>query len=288
MRWLFPTLLADFERSEVLALAVFLFAGFVIEAILLALVSWWQQRRWRTDLAEQRQQLRAEREFVSLAAHQLRTPLSALKWSLDMLRKGEVGALTAEQMPFIEKIETTNNHLITLVNDLLNVSRLEEQRMVFTAESFDAVQKTRDVLDMARKSYADKKLSLTADMPARPVTLTTDPGKIEMALLNIIDNAFKYTPAGGAITITLAATPRAVTWTITDSGIGIPRPQQRRLFEKFFRADNAIKSQIAGTGLGLYLARKIIEHEHGTLTIASAESKGTTVTITLPLASTHS
>jgi len=283
LRWFFPTLSTNFERSELLSFVILLFLILLIEAAIISVVAWWQRRRLQTRLTKQEKQLQTEREFVSLAAHQLRTPLSALKWSLDMIQQGEIGPLSSEQTNFVSKINTTNNQLITLVNDLLNVSRIEEQRMIFTPETFDIVQKTKDVLEMVQKSYPDKNLSVKFDAPARAIMLTLDSGKFAMALTNIIDNAFKYTPAGGTVTITLTTKNSTANWTIIDSGVGIPRAQQKRLFEKFFRADNAIKTQVSGTGLGLYLAHKIIEHERGHLIIASAEGKGTTVTITIPL-----
>lgn len=280
LRWFFPALEAQLLRSDVLAIVIILFTAFLIEALIMTLLAWWRQRQQTKNIELLQQRVTREREFVSLAAHQLRTPLSALKWSLDLLRRGEVEQ--TEQPDFVQKIESSNNQLIGLVNDLLNVSRIDEGRMNFARSSFDSSEKTREVIELVQKSYADKKLKIKLELSSTIATVTTDPEKLSMVLMNVIDNACKYTPSGGTILVKLTSDRKRTVWTITDSGVGIPRAQQARLFEKFFRADNVVKAQISGTGLGLYLARQIITHEHGTLQLSSEEGKGTIATITLP------
>ena len=283
LNWFFPTLAQQLRHAELFTLAILLFTAFVINTLMMLGWEWWQRRILRSTISKLTAQIKTERDFVSLAAHQLRTPLSALKWSLNMFRREEVGPLTPEQTGFVTQIETTNDQLVALVNDLLNVSRIEDQRMIFTPERVNIVAKTHAVIELVQKSYHDKPLRVSVNLPAQPITIMTDPGKLDMVLMNILDNAFKYTPPNGTVALTLKTHGQTASWNITDSGLGIPRQQQKRLFEKFFRADNAIKAQINGTGLGLYLVHKIIEHEHGSLTITSHEDKGTSVTISLPL-----
>lgn len=225
---------------------------------------------------------RMKSEFISIAAHQLRTPLSAVKWTLKMVVDGDLGALTPEQKTFLMQGYQSNERTIRLVNDFLNVARIEEGRFSFEFSP----HKLEDLIDNLLQEFShiikEKKIKLIFKKPLEvlpPVNI--DPAKMRLAIQNLIDNAIKYTPEKGEVTITIKYSKLNTEVSVKDSGIGIPKSQQDRLFTKFFRSENAVKSQAEGTGLGLFIAKNIIEKHGGKIWVESEENKGTTFYFTI-------
>jgi signal transduction histidine kinase len=228
-------------------------------------------------------------EFISVAAHQLRTPLSAVKWTLKMIIDGDLGSLNAEQKTFLMQGYQTNERTIRLVNDFLNVVRIEEGRFGYELTSIHIEDLIDNIIQEFTHRVKEKGIAFFYDKPKdRLPIVKIDPSKMRLALQNLIDNAIKYTPAGGKVTISIKYSKLYISIAVEDSGIGIPKHQIKRLFGKFFRSDNAIKSQTEGSGLGLFIVKNIIEKHGGKVSVKSDENKGSTFTVTLPIDKTNS
>lgn len=225
----------------------------------------------------------AKSDFISVAAHQLRTPLTGIQWSYTALLDQKTGPLNEEQRQLLEKGFSVVKNVINLVNDLLNIAHIEEGKYEFNF-------KRQSLLPIAQKAIAglklvadEKKIAFFSKMPASGLPdINMDGEKMGLALANIIDNAIKYTPEGGRIDFLISQEQGLIKIVVQDSGIGIPKSQKSRLFTKFFRAENAVGVQTSGTGLGLYMVKKIIERHNGKITVDSGEGKGSTFIITLP------
>jgi len=204
-------------------------------------------------------------EFVSVAAHQLRTPLSAIKWVIKMVLAGDAGKLNNEQLELLSKGYKSNERIIRLVDDLLNISRIEEGRFGFDFRFSDFQEVLNDILENAASPVAKNHLKLTVDKPKNLPKIYMDPERIILVLQNLLDNAIKYTPEFGQIKIKIEVLDNNKTLkvSIKDQGVGIPKADQPKLFSKFFRAANAVRVETEGTGLGLFIAKNIIEKHKG-------------------------
>jgi PAS domain S-box-containing protein len=232
------------------------------------------------DITERKQAEQMKSDFVSFVTHQLRTPLSGIKWLLELATSEDEPI--AERLSYIQDAQASAARLTDLVNDLLDVSRLERGKMKIVPQAVQLVEVTRAVLleCEALVQVKDQRLSFDATPQVAPVWV--DPLLIRQVILNLVSNATKFTPHGGTIAIALEQDEAAVRWTIHDSGIGIPPEAQRHIFEKFYRADNAYQAETEGTGLGLYIVRLILEQCRGRIWFESAADKGTTFIFTLP------
>ena len=222
-------------------------------------------------------------EFVSIAAHQLRTPLSAIKWTLKFMLDGDAGALSASQMEYLEKGYMINERMIHLVNDLLNAARIEEGRFGYEFKELDLaafVKETAANYDSAAKSKAiDLRLEEIKDN-FQPIF--ADKEKLSLALTNILDNAIKYTPKGGKINVVLSKKNEFAEITVSDNGPGIPENEKRMVFSKFFRASNVLRTETEGSGLGLFIAYNIIKRHGGDIAFDSKDG-ATSFIFTIPL-----
>lgn len=239
-------------------------------------------------LREQRERERTldeiKGQFITVAAHQLRTPLSAMKWSLTMILEGDVGALTAEQREMIERGAGSTERMIRLVNDLLDVSRLEEGRFGFIFKNDDLVGIVESVVKDEEPKAKIKGVNFVFEKDvADPLVMNIDASKIALACSNLMDNAINYTPRGGKVTVKVTRSGRSAVVIVSDTGVGIPRHQMGRLFSKFFRGDNVVRMQTEGSGLGLYIVRNIVERHGGVVNVDSTEGRGTIFTVTFPL-----
>ena len=233
------------------------------------------------DVTREREIEHLKSEFVSIASHQLRTPLSGIKWMVKMVLDGDVGALNDEQADFLHKVYESNERMIHLVNDLLNVSRIEEGRTTFTFVEFNITALLRDIIDADSPVFANKKLTFkTNAKEAGEIIVNGDQEKISLALTNLIDNAIKYTPAKGALSIMVNSADGGAEIVISDTGIGIKDDDQKKLFKKFFRAESA--SKVEGTGLGLFIVKNIITKHKGKIAVESSLGEGTTFRVWLP------
>jgi len=226
---------------------------------------------------------RMKTEFVSISAHQLRTPLSAVKWTLRMILDGDVGKINEEQRDLLEKTYQSNERMIELINDLLNVSRIEEGRFLYKPEAMQLEDVVDQVLGDAEDAAKIKKIKIKVERPKSLLPLVMiDKEKMVIAVQNLVENALKYTPPGGRIAVSLEEKNKEALFKIIDNGVGIPKDQQSRIFSKFFRGSNVIKMETEGSGLGLYTAKNIIESHKGEIWFESKEGVGSTFYFTLP------
>jgi two-component system phosphate regulon sensor histidine kinase PhoR len=219
-------------------------------------------------------------DFFLLSAHEIRTSLSAMKWLFKMLHDGDYGALTSEQLSAIDQAARANDNMVTLLNNTMNAIKNEG----VVAYEQDPIHLPLFIAEIVKEFTGEatgKHIALTYHQSPVPITVTGDESKLRIAFHNIIENAIKYSRPNTEVIISLMAVDNATILTVQDHGIGVPQDQTSHLFEKFFRAGNSAET---GTGLGLYSTKLIIERHGGTIALASEEGKGSTVTVTLPLA----
>ena len=237
------------------------------------------------DVTREKVVERMKSEFVSIAAHQLRTPLSAIKWTLKMLLDGDLGKITDEQKGFIERTYGSNEQMIDLVNDLLNVTRIEEGRYLYKPVFADLAEIVREEIDSLEREAEKNKIVVKFKAPKEKLPkVKVDMEKIKLAIYNLVNNAISYTPKAGEVTISLYSKKEGLEFSVKDTGIGILKEQQARVFTKFFRGSNAVKKETSGSGLGLYIAKNIIESHKGRIWFESKEGEGTTFYFILPVA----
>ena len=238
------------------------------------------------DITREKLVEKLKTEFVSITAHQLRTPLSAIKWTLRMILDGDIGKITDEQRNFLEKTYKSNERMIHLINDLLNVARIEEGRLLYNVAPIDIVGVIEGVISPLVDVAKRKNISLTIEKGNEKIPLVkADPEKISLVIQNLIENAIRYTNSGGNIVIFIKylKDEKSVMFSVKDNGIGIPEEQKNRIFSRFFRGANAIRQETEGTGLGLYISKNIMEAHNGKIWFDSKEGEGTTFYITLPI-----
>ncbi|MBU0540602.1 HAMP domain-containing protein, partial [Patescibacteria group bacterium] len=224
---------------------------------------------------------RAKSEFVSLASHQLRTPLTATNWFCEMLLSGDAGKLTMMQKDFLEQLYSSNKRLVDLVNSLLNVSRIESGKFSVEPEKVNFTSLVSEILSEYKRVVDKKKLTVTADYDS-VTDYIGDRGILRMLLENYISNAIKFTPAKGWVNIALSYTDHELQISVSDSGYGIPAKEQDKVFTKLFRGENIRKYETEGSGLGLYMIKSLVEHFGGRVWFTSEENKGSAFYATLP------
>lgn len=241
--------------------------------------SWGGFRGTDRDVTERMQVDRMKSDFVSFASHQLRTPLSGMRWMLELV--AELPDLPREAREYLVQAQASSERLAALVNDLLDVGRLESGSMVLERESVDLAALTRHVAAEFAGIASEKQQHVSLALPQ--VALTTgDPQMLRQVIVNLFSNALKYTPSGGRVDVSLTTGEDLLMWQVRDTGIGIPMAAQSRLFEKFFRADNAALLETDGTGLGLHLAQLILGRSGDRIWCESEEGVGATFIFTLP------
>lgn len=234
---------------------------------------------------------RAKSEFVTLASHQLRTPVSAIAWFAEMLLHGDAGKLTSEQREYVEQIYTSNERSAAMVDAMLMVSRLELNTLPVHVEPVDLAALCHKLLAYQLKSPLTGKVLQTSELYDPNVPLVPcDPALAKTILQNILSNAVKYTPTGGSITIRItpseeqlfAGSTGSICISVQDNGYGIPKDQHKEVFGKMFRTSNIKSKDTDGTGLGLYIVKTILQQVGGRIYFESEENKGSIFTILLP------
>lgn len=231
---------------------------------------------------------RQKTEFLSIAAHQLRTPMSGIKWLVNMVAEGDLGPVSEEATEQLKKGKENIDRMIALINSLLDVTQIDTETLVYEFKPYSAVQLVTEVCEELQHSAEEAQVRLTVDAADAEMTpILADIDKIKMALRNLIDNGIKYTPKGGSVTVSFEQQKDYMQIHVTDTGYGIPENEYDRLFTKFYRGTNIQTIQADGSGLGLYVVKQIVEKHAGEVTFASEIGKGTTFTVELPLASTE-
>lgn len=228
---------------------------------------------------------RAKTEFVSLASHQLKTPLTSIGWLAEGMLSKSKGILTPEQEKYVNTIRQTTRHMMEMVNDLLNVSRIELGVFAIRIEEINIKTLLMNVVEEQRMRFEDKKILFTMQCEDGLPTMQADKSFVRMIFQNLLSNAIKYTKPGGIIRFEIThgvAKQESIFLRIVDNGIGIPKKEQIKVFQKLYRASNAQSTETDGTGLGLYVIKSIIERVKGGITFESIEDKGTTFYVTLP------
>jgi len=240
------------------------------------------------ELQHKNEQLReldkAKDEFISMASHQLRTPLTAIKGYLSMLLEGDAGEIKVSQYDFVNEAFSGANRMVGLINDLLNVSRMETGRFFLEPVEVDLDKMIGEEIKQLSNNAKEKHLYLKYEKKGSVPNIQADETKIRQVVMNFIDNAIYYTTAGG-ITVHLRKEGTDVVFEVSDTGIGVPKAAQKQLFTKFYRADNARHVRPDGTGLGIYLAKKVIDDHKGKLIFKSTEGKGSVFGFRFPIKS---
>ncbi len=222
-------------------------------------------------------------EFISIASHQLRTPLTVVRWGYHALLDDKEPPLSATQKQMASAGLKKTLFMIRLVNELLDVARIEENTFNLETKEVAIDRIIQEITDDLKEAAEKKKITINIEHPEKRLpTLLLDSDKIRIAFTNIIDNAIKYSKPESAINVRYALTTTSLAIMISDQGIGIPKDQMYRLFTRFFRGQNASTYHTDGSGLGLYIAKTIIERQGGVISAESEEGKGTTFTVTLP------
>lgn len=224
----------------------------------------------------------AKDEFISMASHQLRTPLTTVKGYLSMLLEDDAGKLTKQQTQFVEQAFSSSQRMVYLIADLLNVSRLSTGKFVIDSKPTDLAEVVAQEVDQLQRNAKAKNIKLSYKKPADFPIVEIDETKIRQVIMNFTDNALYYTKDGGVVEVSLAEVGRSIELKVKDNGIGVPQTLQHKLFTKFYRADNAQAVRPDGTGLGLFMAKKVILAQGGSIIFSSREGKGSTFGFTFP------
>lgn len=235
------------------------------------------------DITKEKGVDQAKTEFVSLASHQLKTPLSAIGWYAEAMMDEAVGPLNEKQREYLQNLFESNQRMVDLVNSLLNVSRLELGTFAVEPVPTDARALGASVLSELAPICLAKQIEVKTTYDESLPLINLDPKLARMIFQNLLSNAIKYTPANGQVTFALTQADEMLLIRVGDSGYGIPASDHDKIFSKLFRADNVRDKEADGTGLGLYIVKSIVEQVGGRIWFDSLESKGTTFYVTLPL-----
>lgn len=215
-------------------------------------------------------------DFISMASHQLRTPLTSVKGYISMVLEGDAGKISSTQRDMLEQAFFSSQRMVFLIADLLNVSRLKTGKFVIDPSPVNLADMIGEEVKQLEETAQSRSLELIYHKPEGFPPLMLDETKTRQVIMNFIDNAIYYTPEGGRINVKLLENPAAVELRVEDNGIGVPKSEQHHLFTKFYRAGNARKARPDGTGLGLFMAKKVIVAQGGAIIFESREGKGST------------
>jgi PAS domain S-box-containing protein len=235
------------------------------------------------DLTDERRVEQLKSDFVATVSHELRTPLAAIYGAALTLQRDDVRLEESQRDGLLEVVASEADRLARIVNDILWASRLDSGQMGVAIESCDARKLTRQVVE-ALGSHAPAHVKLVVDAPKELPAVAADPDKLRQVLTNLIDNAMKYSPDGGTVTVEVTAAANRIRFRIEDEGLGIPPAEQSRIFEKFFRLDPNLTRGVGGTGLGLYICRELVHRMNGRIWVQSDGRRGSQLFVDLPTA----
>lgn len=221
-------------------------------------------------------------EFIGVVSHQLRSPLANFRWALEALKSGKMGQIEEGQLEYFKILKENTDRMLSLISDLLMVSKIQSADLPLEKESFSLDKRIFQIVEefkaFSRASNVEVQVEKDKDVPK----VFGDPKKIDLVVENLIDNAIRYTSGGGKVTVRLSKKKNKVLCEVKDKGVGIPKEDQKYIFQKFFRASNAAKERTDGSGLGLYIVKSIVERSGGKIWFDSEEGEGTTFFFTLP------
>jgi len=223
----------------------------------------------------------SKNEFILMAAHQLRAPLSNIRWALKLTLAGDFGTVTEEQAKMLGRAYQSAGSMSGLIDDILNISKLDEGKLIYNFSPVSIIDLIEKTMQLFSDEINRKNIQLIFEKPSSPISARGDSEKIKIVLQNLIDNAIRYTPEGGRVTISLKPDKMFLEVMVSDTGIGIPINQQKNIFERFFRANNAIEMCPGGSGLGLFIIKNIIEKHGGKIWFESKQDGGTIFHFTL-------
>ena len=224
----------------------------------------------------------AKDEFISMASHQLRTPLTSVKGYLSMVLEGDAGNITKDQRKLLEEAYSSSQRMVYLIGDFLNVSRLQTGKFVLESVPVNLARLVQEEVEQLQATAARRDITLEYHQPAQFPELPMDDGKMRQVVMNFIDNAIFYSKANSVVFIELTVGIHEVSFAVHDTGIGVPANERHHLFTKFFRATNARKVRPDGTGIGLYMAKKVVTAHGGSILFETKENKGSTFGFKLP------
>ena len=236
--------------------------------------------------AKVEQESLAKTQILATATHELRTPLTSIMGYVDrlLLHREKVGPLNELQQKYLEYVQEDSRILKALIDDLLDISRIEAGNLELSITELEVQPEIEHVIRSIQNQFAEKQIGVTLDVPPDLCALKADRLRFSQVVTNLVSNAYKYSPVGATMTITARENNGLVHIDVTDTGMGISKEDQSRLFTKFFRADNSSTRQEAGTGLGLYITKHLIEAHGGQVWVQSEEGEGSTFSFTLPVA----
>jgi len=226
---------------------------------------------------------RMKSEFVSIVSHQLRSPLSNLKWVIELLMSGKVCPVAEKQIEYFRILRENSKRMDELVSDLLTVSRIEQGRLPLQKEKASLKELVEKIIKETEILAKASNIEIEFIHEDRIPEIIFDPSQVKLAIANLVENAVRYTKSKGIVKISLKRDKDKLCLEVKDSGVGIPEKDQKYIFQKFFRSENAKKYQAEGSGLGLYIAKSIIEKSGGKMGFSSKENKGSTFWLTLPI-----
>lgn len=235
------------------------------------------------DITEKYELEQMKDRFLSVAAHQLRTPIGSMRWSMELLQSGDFGKLPKGASEAVQQLYDNSTRLLGLVNDLLDVSRIDQGRAQEEAQDTDIARLISEVIETLAGETKQRGVTVSYEPPADLPLIRITQKHIFDAIENLVSNAIRYNRQDGTIGITVQAVPDAIEIRIADTGIGVPLEDQPKLFSKFFRAGNAVRSFTDGSGLGLSVVKSYVEENGGTVGFESEEGVGTTFTVRLPI-----
>jgi len=241
--------------------------------------------RMSEQLGKAHQELEAvsrhKSEFLASMSHELRTPLNAIIGFSEVLKDGLFGAMTPKQDEYVRDIHTSGQHLLSLINDILDLSKIESGHMELSPTSIDIAMAIGDALTLVRERASKHGVKLSSEIDENINTFTGDERMVKQILLNLLSNAVKFTPAGGNVTVHAVPTADGVRISVTDTGSGIAEEEQQAIFNKFEQGAGGRKPGVEGTGLGLSLVRELVELHSGRIWVESKISVGSTFRFTL-------
>jgi len=221
-------------------------------------------------------------DFISSVSHELRTPLTSVKGYASILLAGKLGKLPVEAQERLEKINRHSDELVHLVNDLLDIARIESGKVTMQKEPVDLRKTAEGVADLLAVEMKEKNINFQIDIPDEAKDTVADLGQVKRVFINLINNALKFTPEKGKISVSSQKTGEYIQIDINDNGCGIPAEALEAIFEEFYRVENTINEQVKGTGLGLSLVKHIVEAHAGKIWVKSKAGRGSTFSFTLP------